>query len=219
MIRAVLVALAISVIVVIYPPHASAEGGKCAAAGRAIFNFQPTLPPRPVRQVPFVEGADTARTIADYRGRAVVLNFWATWCAPCVREMPSLDRLQAAVSGEGIEVLTLSEDRGGAPVIKRFYKKHGIRNLPVLVDKRGEVLRKMRVRGLPTTLLVAPGVDEKGRRGRGVGFAGGHRPGSRLSGAGTARPPPGRRKGPEAAPRRWPSGITPGGAAPPWMPC
>ena len=137
MIRAVLVPLAFSVIVVISPPHASAEGGKCAAAGRGIYNFQLTLPPRPVRQVPFVEGADTARTIADYRGRAVVLNFWATWCAPCVREMPSLDRLQAEVSGEGIEVLTLSEDRGGAPVIKRFYEKLGIRNLPVLVDKRG----------------------------------------------------------------------------------
>ncbi len=163
MIRAVLVALAISVIVVIYPPHASAEGGKCAAAGRAIVNFQPTLPPRPVRQVPFIEGLDTARTIADYRGRAVVLNFWATWCAPCVREMPSLDRLQAMVSGEGIEVLTLSEDRGGAPVIERFYKKLGIRNLPVLVDKRGEVLRKLRVRGLPTTLLIDAQGNEVGR--------------------------------------------------------
>jgi thiol-disulfide isomerase/thioredoxin len=116
-----------------------------------------------VRQVPFVEGADTARTIADYRGRAVVLNFWATWCAPCVREMPSLDRLQAEVSGEGIEVLTLSEDRGGAPVIKRFYKKLGIRNLPVLVDKRGEVLRKLRVRGLPTTLLIDARGNEVGR--------------------------------------------------------
>jgi len=167
MIRAVLMALAISVafsvIVVIYPPHASAEGGKCAAAGRAIVNFQPTLPPRPVRQVPFIEGLDTARTIADYRGRAVVLNFWATWCAPCVREMPSLDRLQAEVSGEGIEVLTLSEDRGGAPVIKRFYKKLGIRNLPVLLDKRGEVLRKLRVRGLPTTLLIDARGNEVGR--------------------------------------------------------
>ena len=167
MIRAVLVALAISVaisvIVVIYPPHASAEGGKCAAAGRGIVNFQLTLPPRPVRQVPFIEGLDTARTIADYRGRAVVLNFWATWCAPCVREMPSLDRLQAEVSGEGIEVLTLSEDRGGAPVIERFYKKLGIRNLPVLVDKRGEVLRKLRVRGLPTTLLIDARGNEVGR--------------------------------------------------------
>ncbi len=163
MVRAVLVALAFSVIVVISPPHASAEGGKCAAAGRGIYNFQPALPPRPVREVPFVEGADTVRTIADYRGRAVVLNFWATWCAPCVREMPSLDRLQATVSGEGIEVLTLSEDRGGAPVIKRFYKKHGIRNLPVLVDKRGEVLRKLRVRGLPTTLLIDAQGNEVGR--------------------------------------------------------
>ncbi len=163
MIRAVLVALAFSVIVVISPPHASAEGGKCAAAGSGIVSFQPALPPRPVRQVPFVEGTDTVRTIADYRGRAVVLNFWATWCAPCVREMPSLDRLQAKVSGEGIEVLTLSVDRGGAPVIKRFFKKHGIRNLPVLVDKRGEVLRKLRVRGLPTTLLIDARGNEVGR--------------------------------------------------------
>jgi thiol-disulfide isomerase/thioredoxin len=105
----------------------------------------------------------TVKTLADYAGQGVVLNLWATWCAPCVAEMPSLDALAAAVRGAGAVVLPLSSDRGGAAAVERWYAAHDIKNLPVLLDPMGAAARALGANGIPTTLLV----DGKGReRGR-----------------------------------------------------
>ena len=151
----------VSVIVAISPPHAREEGVATASAHDGVHNYQPTSPPVAVSALAFFEDGELSRTIADYRGSGVVMNFWATWCAPCVREMPSLDRLQAEV--RRIRVLALSVDRGGAPVIEAFYRKHGIANLDVLVDRGAKLMRKLRVRGLPTTLLIDSEGNEVGR--------------------------------------------------------
>lgn len=105
----------------------------------------------------------TVKTLADYAGRGIVLNLWATWCAPCVAEMPSLDALAAAVRPSGAVVLPLSSDRGGAAAVERWYAAHDIKNLPVLLDPTGAAARTLNARGIPTTLLI----DGKGReRGR-----------------------------------------------------
>ncbi len=125
--------------------------------------FRPAEPPRPVPEEPFFDAQGAPRTISDYRGHGVVLNFWATWCGPCVREMPSLDRLAAKVSDDGIVVLALSEDRKGAEVIEPFYNEHGIVNLSVLIDRRGRMSRRLSVSGLPTTVLIDPEGREMGR--------------------------------------------------------
>lgn len=153
--------LMISVIVAISPLHARAEGAVQASADGGVHNYQPTNPPLPVSDQSFLEDGDKPRTIADYRGSGVVMNFWATWCAPCVREMPSLDRLQAKVPG--IRVLAISVDRGGAPVIENFYRQYRITNLDVLADKGAKLMRKLRVRGLPTTILIDADGNEVGR--------------------------------------------------------
>ncbi len=153
--------LLVSVIVAISPPHARAEGAATVSAHDGVHNYQPTRPPVAVSTLTFFEDGEVSRTIADYRGSGVVMNFWATWCAPCVREMPSLDRLQAKVPG--IRVLGLSVDRGGAPVVENFYRQHGIANLDVLADRGGKLMRKLRVRGLPTTLLIDADGNEVGR--------------------------------------------------------
>ena len=92
-----------------------------------------------------------------------MVNFWATWCAPCVREMPQLDRLRKLLSGAGIEVLALSEDRAGAPLVEKFYNTNRIRNLEILIDKGGKVLRESKVSAMPTTLLIDAGGMEVGR--------------------------------------------------------
>jgi len=107
-------------------------------------------------------------TILDFKGQGVVLNFWATWCVPCVKEMPALVRLKALLGKDNITVLALSQDRGGAKKVIPFFKKLGIEGLDVLIDKGGKVARKSGVRGLPATILV----DAKGfERGRVVGIA------------------------------------------------
>ena len=111
----------------------------------------------------FQDGEGTVRTLADYAGRGLVMNLWATWCVPCVAEMPELQDLARKVAGAGILVLPLSSDRGGAEAVRRFYAANRIDGLPVLLDPRGEAARAWGVRGLPTTLVI----DRQGReRGR-----------------------------------------------------
>lgn len=112
-----------------------------------------------VPEIHFAAADGAARTLADYAGHGVVLNLWATWCPPCVAEMPALDRLARALRAERVAVLALSSDRGGAAVVERFYKERGIRDLAVLLDPRGEASRALGARGLPTTLVI----DRKGR--------------------------------------------------------
>lgn len=108
----------------------------------------------------------TERTAADYAGKALVLNFWATWCAPCVEEMPALDALARLVPEAA--VLPLSSDRGGAAAVAKFYAARGIKHLPVVLDPQGAAARTVGSRGIPTTLLV----DARGReRGRVEGAA------------------------------------------------
>lgn len=104
----------------------------------------------------------TVRTIADYAGKGVVLNLWATWCVPCVAEMPALDAM-AGVVGPGVVVLPLSSDRGGAPAVERFYRERGVKNLPVLLDPTGAAARALGARGIPTTLLIDAAGQERGR--------------------------------------------------------
>lgn len=97
--------------------------------------------------------------LADYRGRVVLLNFWATWCGPCLEEMPSLDRLQAALGGPDFVVLTVSQDRDGAAAVVPWYRRMGVEHLPVLIDERATAARAFGLTGLPTTLLI----DRDGR--------------------------------------------------------
>jgi thiol-disulfide isomerase/thioredoxin len=99
-----------------------------------------------------VEGRPTDFTA--FRGRALVVNFWATWCPPCVAEMPALDRLHAQVVREGIEVLALSNDRGGRAQVEPFFQRTGLRHMAIWLDPRGATGRALAVRVLPTTILI-----------------------------------------------------------------
>lgn len=112
--------------------------------------------PRAVPALEFVDGAGDTRALADFRGRVVVLNVWATWCAPCREEMPTLDALQAALGGSRLEVVALSVDREGADAVRAFFDELGIGNLEIYVDTRMRAPGKLGVPGLPATLVIDP---------------------------------------------------------------
>ncbi len=107
----------------------------------------------------FTTASGETKTLAAYTGRGVVLNFWATWCEPCIKEMPALDQLARAVGDDRIAVLPLSSDRAGAPAVEAFYKEKNIRSLPVLLDADGAAARAIGARGIPTTVIL----DAEGR--------------------------------------------------------
>jgi thiol-disulfide isomerase/thioredoxin len=115
--------------------------------------------PRALQELHFVNETGAAMSLADFRGRVVLLNIWATWCVPCRKEMPTLDRLQADLGGAQFEVVVLSIDRGGADAVQSFYKEVGVHHLGVYVDTSGKVANDLNIIGLPTTLLI----DREGR--------------------------------------------------------
>jgi thiol-disulfide isomerase/thioredoxin len=107
----------------------------------------------------FVDEGGASRSLGEFRGRVILLNVWATWCAPCRDEMPALERLQASLGSPGFEVVALSLDRAGATAVKRFYEELGLRALRIYVDAEGEALGKLGAVGIPLTVLV----DREGR--------------------------------------------------------
>ena len=113
---------------------------------------------KPLRPAPSIAVADAdgkpVQLKDRYRGKIVLLNFWATWCAPCVREMPALDALHAELGGKDFAVVAVSIDRLGFAKITPFLKKLGINKLHVLHDNSRKLYRKSGVRGLPTTLII-----------------------------------------------------------------
>lgn len=92
--------------------------------------------------------------LSDFEGGVVLLNFWATWCAPCVQEMPSLDRLQALLGPEGLTVAAVSIDRGGRSTVATFAEKHGLRNINLFLDPKSALARAFALSGLPATFLI-----------------------------------------------------------------
>ena len=134
--------------------HGNSGGGKCDALVDALPGFVPADGPPAVPEVAFADEAGAPVELVEFRGRGVVLNFWATWCPPCVREMPSLDRARVALANKGVDVLAVSNDRGGAEVVRAFYRETGVAHLPVLTDPAMKAARRFGVRGLPTTGLI-----------------------------------------------------------------
>ncbi len=117
-------------------------------------NFELSDPPVPAPQAGFTDGSGRSVSLGAFRGQVVLLNFWATWCAPCVWEMPTLNSLQARLRGEGLAVVTVSVDREGYAVVKPFLKRHGLVHLKAYLDPKYKLKRHFRNGGLPTTVLI-----------------------------------------------------------------
>jgi thiol-disulfide isomerase/thioredoxin len=141
-------------ILLLAPALASAAGSDEDPPDRTkLGEFVPSPAPSPAPSVTLTDASGSTTELSDFRGKLVVLNLWATWCEPCLREMPSLDRLQARFD-DRIAVLAVSEDRGGAKIIEPFIAKLGLKSVKVYVDPKSEVGHAFDVRGLPTSFLI-----------------------------------------------------------------
>lgn len=119
--------------------------------------------PVPAAETAFV-GADGAETtLAAGTGKVRLVNFWATWCAPCRAEMPSLDALQRSRGGADFEVLAIATGRNAPQAIDQFRAEAGITDLPVLLDPKGKLAAASGVIGLPATLILDRDGNEVGR--------------------------------------------------------
>jgi len=131
-------------------PTKAPAGDSAPPAGIEIFAGQPPAP-----TTPFADEHASLTAIKDFRGKIVILNLWATWCAPCVKEMPSLESLAARLPPDRFAVVAVSQDKGGAAIAKPFLDRIGVRRLPLYVDPTGRVARDLGARGFPTTILIA----------------------------------------------------------------
>ena len=133
------------------------------ATAPEIGRWRPTAPPRPLPALAFTDGDGRPLTAAAWHGRVVLLNLWATWCVPCVEEMPALDRLQARLGGPDFEVVALALDRQGIAVVKPFVERLKLARLALYLDPTGAMTRALGARGLPTSLLIDRKGSELGR--------------------------------------------------------
>lgn len=113
--------------------------------------------------VPFISEDGEEITLAVYNGQYVVLNFWATWCAPCRKEMPQLSALQAELGGDTLQIVTIATGRNPLPAMQRFFEEIEVDNLPLHTDARQGLARSLGVLGLPATLILDPEGNEIAR--------------------------------------------------------
>jgi thiol-disulfide isomerase/thioredoxin len=138
-------------------PALARLGPELATGSLARFSF--AKEPKPLGELAFTDADDKPLKLADYKGKTVLLNFWATWCAPCVKEMPSLDKLQAEMGKDKFVVLPLSLDGPTRRKVAPFYEEKKLANLGVYFDKGKKVMGALDISVLPTSVLV----DAQGR--------------------------------------------------------
>ena len=114
--------------------------------------------PRELKSTIIVDEDGNDLDLSSFGGKTILLNFWATWCAPCRAEMPSLDALNEELGGDSFEVLTVSSGRNPAPAVDGFFKEANIKTLPKYADPTTKFSRDSGVLGLPVTLIL----DENG---------------------------------------------------------
>ena len=119
--------------------------------------------PKPIPSVTFYDLKGNTRSVDEYSGNVVIVNFWAMWCYPCKKEMPSLDALEKKYADKGLKVVSISNDMSGTDGIQEFFDKNKITNLEVFIDKNSDTFKKFGLRGIPTSIIVDKYGMEVGR--------------------------------------------------------
>ena len=123
--------------------------------------------PKKLEKINFKNINNEIINLNKFENSLVIINFWATWCAPCIEEMPSLDRLQSNPIFKNLQIIPINVGKDNAEKSKNFYKKLNISNLGIYFDKDVELANKFLLRGLPTTIFI----NKKGEEfARVIGF-------------------------------------------------
>jgi thiol-disulfide isomerase/thioredoxin len=137
------------------PALATADEGEADMPDRTkIGEFVPSSQPYPAPAVSLSDTTGQSVELSELQGKLVLVNLWATWCEPCLREMPSLERLQSRLGGR-IAVLAVSEDRGGNKTVEPFIAKLGLKSVKIYIDPKSEVGHAFGARGLPTSFVIS----------------------------------------------------------------
>ena len=153
------------------PGASNSAGAECRAAKSIaarlaplargeVAAFNATSAPAPAPNLAFTGPDGAPTTLADFRGKTVLLNLWATWCAPCRQEMPALDKLQADLGGDGFQVVAVNIDTRNLDRPKAWLREAGVQNRAYYADPQAKVFQDLRragkAVGLPITLLIDP---------------------------------------------------------------
>ena len=141
------------------PAAAPAGPGSNALSQGQMAAFVFRKAPEDLPEVKFLDASAKERTLADWRGKVVLLNLWATWCLPCRKEMPALDRLQRELGSDQFQVVAVSVDRTGLEGARKFLADTGAETLALYADPSARMGSALRAAGLPATLLL----DRQGR--------------------------------------------------------
>lgn len=115
--------------------------------------------PEAVSDIEFGHLEGTTHKLSDFQSQVLLVNFWATWCAPCRKEMPGLEALQTSMGGEDFQVVTIATGRNSPTGMRKFFEEIGVSSLPLYIDPKQKLARDMAVLGLPITVIV----DRKGQ--------------------------------------------------------
>lgn len=110
--------------------------------------------PVAVKSLSFLDDKKSIHNLNDYTGKVVLVNFWATWCKPCLEEMPEFEQLKKSLEGRNIEIIPLSLDYKGADEVIAFYNRTNITGLPVYNDDKGSAFKSFGLKALPTTIII-----------------------------------------------------------------
>ncbi|MFW2589639.1 TlpA family protein disulfide reductase [Sagittula sp. SSi028] len=160
--RILLAALYTGVIALANPAVADVEAARAALAGdmkKMVLHSAP----KDAGTADFMTFDEAPRNLSDWQGKWVLVNFWATWCAPCRHEMPMLSELQSELGGDDFEVVTIATSRNPPVKMEEFFAEIGVDNLPLHRDPKSTLAREMAVLGLPVTVILNPEGQEVGR--------------------------------------------------------
>jgi thiol-disulfide isomerase/thioredoxin len=139
------------------PPWAGGAGNAAVPPiSGTVRNFTPTNPRRPAPIEPFYDADGRELSLQGFGDKVVLLNLWATWCEPCIKEMPSLDRLQAQLGSDRFQVIALSVDRRGVEAVRPFFEKLKITHLAIYVEPKNRLAEAIGLQILPSTIIIAP---------------------------------------------------------------